>query len=303
LRVVRAGRQGLLRWPELALRTLKLLFRRKPAILFVQNPSLVLTTLVILTRRLFGYYLVVDAHNEGVRPFARRGRFVRWLTRRALSRADATIVTNTALAKDVKAEGGRPLVLPDRLPEPVLQARTQVEHERPLLVVISSFHPDEPVAAIIAAATMLPDVHFAFTGDARRFPCKGAVLPRNVQLTGYLTEKAFWRLLSQATVVCDLTLKPDCIVCGAYEALALAKPMVLSDNPATREIFGSAAVLTDNGPKSIARAVRTAVKRRNRLGANARALREEYPAPWETRAATAWHAICDGAMASSRGLV
>jgi hypothetical protein len=79
--------------------------------------------------------------------------------------------------------------------------------------------------------------------------------------------------------------------------------MVLSDNPATREIFGSAAVLTDNDPKSIARAVRTAVKRRNRLGANARALREEYPAPWETRAATAWHAICDGAMASSRGLV
>ena len=35
----------------------------------------------------------------------------------------------------------------------------------------------------------------------------------------------------------DLTLKPNCLVCGAYEALALQKPMVLTGNPATRDLF------------------------------------------------------------------
>ena len=88
--------------------TLSLLRRRKPEILFVQNPSLALTVLVILTRRLFAYYLVVDAHNEGVRPFHRPGALVCWLTRRVLNGADATIVTNAALVKDVTTAGGRP---------------------------------------------------------------------------------------------------------------------------------------------------------------------------------------------------
>src|SRR5690606_17758823 len=43
-------------------------------------------------------------------------------------------------------------------------------------------------------------------------------------------------------LVLDLTLKPNCLVCGAYEALAAHRPMVLSDNPATVDLFGKVAV-------------------------------------------------------------
>ena len=102
-------------------------------------------------------------------------------------------------------------------------------------------------------------------------------------------------------MICDLTLKPDCLVCGAYEALALAKPMVLSDNPATREIFGSAAVLTDNSAADIARAVATAVEQRERLETDARALRAGYAAPWQTQAASVWAAICAEATIKQKG--
>jgi glycosyltransferase involved in cell wall biosynthesis len=257
--------------------------------------------LAVLTRRLFGYYLVVDAHNEGVRPFHRPGALVRWFTRGVLKRADATIVTNAALVQDVAAAGGRPLVLPDRLPEPPpLPLKHEITDDAPHVVVIATFWGDEPIAAIIEAAATMPEVRFAFTGDARKFDKTGTELPPNVRLTGFLPDSAFWQLLAQAVVVCDLTLKSDCLVCGAYEALAVGKPMVLSDNPATRESFGPAAVLTGSAPDEIAQAVATAIQQRERLEANARDLREAFRTSWRTQAAATWDAILAGAAADDR---
>ena len=291
------------RWVGRSLSTLGLLHRTRPQILFVQNPSLALTVLVTLTRRAFGYYLVVDAHNEGVRPYLRPGRVVRWITQRLLRGADVTIVTNNALAKDVHDAGGRALVLPDSLPQPDLTGRLPLKKEENLVVIISSFMSDEPIGALVSAAGMLPELQFAFTGDSKRLGWNTCELPPNVRLTGYLAERAFWKLLSQAALVCDLTLKPDCLVCGAYEALALGKPMVLSDNQATREIFGTAAILAGGEAEDIARAVRTAIEQREQLEDHAWRLREGYGAPWRAQAAVIWDSIRAGATAPRRGVV
>jgi glycosyltransferase involved in cell wall biosynthesis len=301
LHVIRSERSGLRRWIDQAVMTFSLLRRRKPDILFVPSPSLALSVLAVLIRRLFGYFLVVDAHNEGVRPFHRRGALVRWLTRRVLSGADATIVTNTALAKDVTDAGGRPLVLPDSLPEPpAIRIERDVTETSPHVVVIATFWGDEPIAAMMEAAATMPEVRFAFTGDTRKFAGKDEQLPANVRLTGFLPDAAYWQLLAQAVVVCDLTLKSDCLVCGAYEALAVGKPMVLSDNPPTREIFGPAAVLTGSTPEEIAKALSTALEQRERLEANAQALREAFPTIWQPQAAAAWNAILAGTAAANR---
>jgi hypothetical protein len=79
--------------------------------------------------------------------------------------------------------------------------------------------------------------------------------------------------------------------------------MVLSDNPATREIFGRAAVLTNGEAADIAKAVQRAVAQRDRLGAEARRLREDYDAPWQAKAAIAHETIVARAIAARRGLV
>ena len=301
LHVFRSKRHGLGRWIEQAAETHRLLRRHKPEILFVQNPSLALTVLAVLTRRRFGYYLVVDAHNEGVRPFDRPGAFVGWLTRRLLKSADVTIVTNAALMKDVSIAGGRALVLPDSLPvPPLLVPTTRAIRNAADVVVIASFRSDEPIVAIIAAAAAMPEISFAFSGDARRFREKTAPLPANVRFTGFLPDHLYWQLLLQARVICDLNLKPDCLVCGAYEGLALAKPLVLSDNPPTREIFGPAAILTRSAPEEIESALRAALEQRDRLEANARELRKTFRARWQTQAAATWDAIRAGAAAASR---
>jgi glycosyltransferase involved in cell wall biosynthesis len=195
------------------------------------------------------------------------------------------------------------LVLPDSLPvPPVLAATRRLIEDAPHVLVIASFRSDEPTLAILAAAAKMPEIRFAFSGDARRFRKNGVELPSNVRFTGYLVERVYWQLLAQAGVICDLTLKPDCLVCGAFEALAMAKPMVLSDNPPTREIFGSAAVLTSNEPDSIVAALHMALAQRHQLAANARDVREAFRARWQIQAAAAWDAIRAGASAGNRGL-
>jgi len=294
LHVIRPEFAGPLRWVELSLKTLRLLRRTRPTTLFVQNPSLALTILAVAVRPLFGYYLVVDAHNEGVRPFDRPYAFVRWLTRRMLRSADITIVSNDALTKDVHEAGGRPLTLPDSLPKvPTSKSKSRRLRniETPDVVVIATYRRDEPIAAIVAAAATMPGIRFAITGAAMRYRETSGPLPPNVQLTGFLQDPDYWQLLARATVICDLSLKSDCLVCGAYEALAVGKPMVLSDNPATQEIFGPAAVLTGSSPEEIAKAFDRALEDRNNLQANALKLRETFPVRWQTEAAAVWDAI------------
>jgi glycosyltransferase involved in cell wall biosynthesis len=286
LQLVGSRRRGVLKWLDQSVRTIALLRRYRPDVLFVQNPSLGLTMLAVIVRRLFGYYLVVDAHNEGVRPFNRSGAAINTLTRSLLRRADATIVTNEALAADVLRAGGRPLVLPDRLPiPPALPAGpARSSGGAPRVVVVSTFAPDEPIASVMSAAASLPDVEFVITGNAQRIAGLDIAVPGNVRLAGFVPDQEYWELLAQAEVVCDLTLMPDCLVCGAYEALALGRPMVLSDNPPTRRLFGAAAVFTQSDAVSIAQAIRAALEQRGDLERRAREGRESFRAQWRSQA-------------------
>lgn len=295
--VVESARSPPLGWLLKSAGTLRLMRRHRPDMLFVQNPSLLLTLLAVVARPLFAYRLVVDAHNEGVRPFDRPGRVIGRITRYLLGAANATIVTNDALAKDVRRAGGRPVILSDPLPEPPDIGEPGNDSAVIRVAVVATYRPDEPVEAIVAAAAMLPDIRFSFSGDPRRFLRDNPDLPPNVVLAGYLPDRAYWEFLARATIVCDLTLKPDCLVCGAYEGLALAKPLLLSDNPATRSTFGGAAMLTDADPDSIARTVRAAVLHREQLEDDARITRDRYRGQWQDNSVEAWNSICSAAGA------
>ena len=299
LHVLRPKRSGPVRWIELSWQTLRILLKTRPDVLFVQNPSLALTILATTIRPVFRYRLVVDAHNEGVRPFDRPYAVIRQLTRLLLKSADITIVTNDALAADVGDAGGRALTLPDRIPSvPAIRTKGSGRDEPVDIVVVATYRRDEPIPAIVSAASTLPDLRFAITGPAVLYPDSADSLPANVRLTGFLPDPEYWRLLARASIVCDLTLKSDCLVCGAYEALAVGKPMVLSDNRPTREIFGSVAVLTGSYSREIASAIRQALESREQLEANTAALRNSYSTRWQTQAEKVWGEIEAGALAN-----
>ena len=263
--VLESRRLRLARYWALARRTLQELRRARPRVLIVQNPSIVLAALAVALRPWLGYRLVIDAHNEAVRPYIHDATFVRFLSRRLLRAADLTIVTNAELAEIVTWAGGRPAILHDRVPNVELTPPPPLENGVLRVAVICTFAPDEPLGEIFEAARLsVSGFEFFVTGRSERAPRELMKRkPSNLRLTGFLNEPDYWALLRSVHAVLDLTAMPDCLVCGSYEAIAVGRPLVLTDTPAGCALFGKSACFTHNTSGEISAALRQ--------------LRDEYP--------------------------
>lgn len=248
--VMTTPHRGMNRYLLLSGRTLALLWHRRPRVLIVQNPSLVLTLLVVLVRAVFGFRLIVDAHNAAIIPFVRPRWLIARVSRWLVGKADLTIVTNRQLADLVREQSGKPFVLPDRVPTPppVSGARLGTQFT---VALVAAFAADEPIDEVFEAVRET-DIVMYVTGDHRRMSRHIAKrVPKNVYFCGFLAETDYWALLSSVDGVVDLSRTSHCLVCGAYEALAVGKPMLLSRSVASMELFGSCALFTDNTPRDI----------------------------------------------------
>jgi hypothetical protein len=282
--VLESRRSGTLRVVDLACRTLRLLRRKRPNVVVMQNPSLTGTVVVTLLRPVLGFRLVVDAHNEAVQPYVNRSRAIRAVSHWVVRRADLTIVTNAGLAESVLEIGGTPFVLPDPIPEPPDAHPKPVEAKsgRERLLVIATGAPDEPLAEIAEAARSLPGVIFRITGKLA--PVRAALgneVPRNVEFTGFVDERVYWTLLEHSDLVVDLTKMEDCLVCGAYEAVAVTTPMVLSDNRASRALFGEIACLVPNHAEAIVQGIKDSLGQIDELRQCLPAFRTSYVEEWK----------------------
>jgi len=280
-------RKGMARYFELLLRTLAYLVRRRPRALIVQTPSMILGVLALLLRPLLRYTLVFDAHNEAVEPYLHSSavvvRISHWLARAA----DGIIVTNEPLARKVRALGGQPIVLFDPIPE----APDVPGLRRPgafTAAVISTFAADEPLDQVFLAARELGDgVQFYVTGNPAKL--RGALReqqPANVSLTGFLAEADYWQLLRSVDLVVDLTAMPDCLVCGAYEAVAVATPLMLTDSEVSRDLFEDAALYVHNETLAIVSGIRRAMGELERVKKSAISAAPRLNMRWERQSLT-----------------
>lgn len=274
---------GVRRYLVLTARTIGLLARRRPRVLLVQNPSLVLSALAVVLRGAFRYRLVVDAHNEAVDPYENRQFWIGGLSRWVVRRANLTIVTNRQLAQLVRGQRGVPFILPDRIPKAPGGPPRRLDAAFNV-VLIATFAKDEPISAIFDAVRDA-ELDLYVTGNPARLPASvKAAAPPNVRFTGFLAEEDYWSLLRSADAIVDLTLKPDCLVCGAYEALALGKPVLLSGNAASIELFNDGALYTDNSPADIRRALGRLRAGQRAQEAAARSKRDELIERWNANA-------------------
>ncbi len=275
------GRSGLLRYLSSGLRTVSCLVSSRPKVLMVQNPSMILTGLVLLLRPVFRYRLVVDAHNEAVEPYQHDNRFGRWLARQYMKRADLTIVTNEMMASVVRGCGGRAVILPDSIPD--CSATASPRHTgKPVIIMIATFAADEPVEEFLQAAGEYEDRLTAFvTGREERLSAAArALVKSNVHFTGYLEEPDYWNLLATADGIVDLTRKDNCLVCGAYEGVAAGRPLILSGNAATRAHFSKGVLYVDNSAAGISAAIGQLLERQDQLQQEIVELRDELRARW-----------------------
>jgi glycosyltransferase involved in cell wall biosynthesis len=276
---ITSGLPRLGRYAVLLARTVACVCRTPPEVLIVQCPSIVLGLWALALRPLFGYRLIADLHNEAVRPYIVTSRLYAWLLRIVHRAADLCIVSNPNLAPVVERVGGRTFVLPDKLPAlHAASSETSETAATPSVVFVCTFSPDEPFLEVIEAARALdPAVTVFITGRYRGKPLS---VPANVRLTGFLPEEAYVALLASADVIVDLTAIEDCLVCGAYEAVALGRPLVTSDTAALRSYFRRGTVYSRHDSGSLAAAITYALAHRERLAAEMRELKPALIASW-----------------------
>ena len=268
------------RYARLIGRTTWTLATRRPGVLFVQCPSILLGVWCALLKPLLRYRFVADLHNEAVEPFNYSFGGYRVLLRLIRRSADLSLVSNDALAAIVNGTGGRAFVLPDKVPDIPAAPAAAARPGSGRAVFICTFAPDEPVDEVVEAARLLgPAVTIHITGR----PVTGVTpvdLPAHVSLTGFLDEAAYQALLADADVLVDLTRMDNCLVCGAYEAVALQKPLVTSDTRALRGYFSKGTVFTRHDPASLADAIARAIANRDRLAAEMLDLKRELRDRW-----------------------
>ncbi len=273
-----------IRHPYLCLWTLYVIFRFRAKRLFVQNPSILLALLVVGLKRPFGWKVVVDSHNAGLRPDRAVFVWLEFLYRFVQKEADLTIVSNERLAQQVKQNGGKPFVLEDKLPSICNRAEPR-PGDGTLVVAIATFSRDEPIKELLEAVQLLDDgLRVYITGDKTKLRnYRISRLPPQAVLTGYLPDTHYVELLGRANTIIDLTLREDCLVCGAYEGVALAKPLILSDTMTLRRYFYKGVVFTQNRPEAIRDSIYTAVRDHARLSSEVRTLRTELALEWSAK--------------------
>jgi glycosyltransferase involved in cell wall biosynthesis len=265
------------------LATLAAIAKARPRIVFVQNPSIVLAALACALRRVLRYRVVVDRHSNFRFGNTETGLF-NAVSNYSLRRADLTIVTNAHVKQLVEAKGGRGFVLQDRLPT-LANARVSGLPGRVNVAFVCTYSPDEPVTEVIEAAHLLDgDVHIYITGrcDSLAASVRRSA-PANVIFTDYLGAAEYESLLASVDFVMELTTRDHTLLCGAYEAVSLAKPLIVSRTEALTQYFCQGTVVTDNQAEAIAAAVNAAAADLPRLQREVVALREDLARDWASR--------------------
>lgn len=269
-----------------AVLTARYLLRRRPRAIIVTNPPIfpaLLAWLYVLSRRAGEVCLALDSHpgsfgRQGDRLGARMVPVHAFLA----ARADVCLVTTEEWVAVVQRWGGRAAVVHEA-PGGWVACGPRALRERPQVLFVSRFAPDEPVPAVLEAARLLPEADFVVTGRRSGLaPGVGESAPPNVRFAGFLDSDAYRRAVYEADVVLALTTEPTSVMRAAYEAVYAAKPLAVSDWELARDLFPSAVHVANEGP-AIAAGLADALRRYPDMAAAAASARATQLQRWEAQ--------------------
>ncbi len=259
LYMILSERMALVRYISVSLKTISILLKERPECLIIQNPSIVLAVLAGFLKLIFKYRLVVDRHSNfllGKTQYNLLDRLFFLMSDFSIKMADLTIVTNENLKKYVELKGGKGFVLPDKLPTPRV-ALTHSQQRNNVVTFICTYASDEPYMEVIKAASVMDKkIKVHITGNDKKInPQVFQKLPDNVVITGFIPDKEYDELLQKSDIIMDFTKLENCMVCGAYEAVAMGKPLVTSSTDVLKEYFTQGTLHIDHSPQAICDAI------------------------------------------------
>lgn len=275
---------------SLIVKTLLILNTERPKVIVCQSPPITCAFVAMLYRYIFAGRLkpkvIIDAHTGGIlRPWSKT------ISKFLMRRASANIVINDEQRKYLNDNYQiNPIVLEDPIPDfsGVLSGgHGSFDTEEKALfnvAVISSFSYDEPLQPLLDAASSLPGVYFYITGDKRN--AKRDILKAkldNVIFTGFLEHGKYIDLLKKADVIVDLTTESTSIVAGGFEAVALERPLIVSNWPPLRRYFTKGTIYVNNTADEIRQAISFSTAKRAELSREMAQLKAEKVKEWQEK--------------------
>jgi glycosyltransferase involved in cell wall biosynthesis len=288
---------SIIKYPLLFVKTLYILKREKPEIILCQSPPIFCALAAMVYQYLTGKKnsaVLIDAHTQS---FDKPWSYFKALNRLALRRASMVIVTNVELQSKILLNYGiNSIVLEDRIPDfdmspsagyQKTNTKEKDDDDNNLffkVVVISSFAADEPLENVLDSAEDLTDVKFFITGDKSK--ADKQFLKRklnNVVFTGFLEHDAYISLLQNVDTIMVLTKRDRTMLAGAYETLALEKPLITSNWVPLKQYFNKGAIHVDNSSDEIKQAIKTVQRKKEALAKDMHQLKIEKINEWEDK--------------------
>lgn len=267
-----------LRYIVQAWKTWRLLKEERPAFIIVQSPPVFAPLAVALWCKLRGRKrasYILDCHPGTF--YHPQWRWALPVIRPLVRSAAVSLLCNEDAQNYMSKWNANYVFLPDGLPDLNPVSGTVGSEGDARIAVISTLADDEPVLELLKAARLTPHVTYYLTGDLRRATKEMlAIKPENVIMTGYLRGSVYNGLLYNVQGIMVLSRLPTTLSCGAFEALSLAKPTIVSDLPEQRKWFSRGFIMVENTPQGIAQGVDKLLSEYTRHTHQAELLREEY---------------------------
>jgi len=242
-----------------SLSTLRFIAKQKPKIILVQLPQGPLLFEAFILKVLLKCRIVADVHTGFLIASDWKGLLLNAPFLKFLRVADLIIVHNE-FQLNLVPSGLKEKTLVVLDPWHLIAGngeKCEVEQSG-YIVFPASFASDEPLEEVINSVNSFNiDVKMYVTGNWRRQPKLLKYASDRVTFTGYLPNREYNRLLSKATAVITGTKREYTSLMSAWEAVAYAKPLALTETDTLKSLFKDYAIFYDwkNG-KSIAEAIK-----------------------------------------------
>ncbi len=261
------------------LKTLAIICSERPHVVFIQNPPLIPVLILWVYSFLMKVHYIPDTH-ASVFTSRRWNRFL-WLYRFLSKRALTNILHNDYFVKKVRDWGANAINL-GGVPRQLKTNKTYPLRDGFNVVFPCSFYGDEPVEEVILAARELQGVKFYITGDLRRAPKELTKnVPNNIVFTDFLPHEDYVALLKACDVVICLVNQDLTNQSGAYEAIAIGRPIIVSNWPLLREIYYRGTIHIDNKCISLVKAIKAIQNNYAHYLDEIKLLKEEGLSNWE----------------------
>ena len=261
-----AGKSLIQRYVASGIFTYRALGRSSGDVIFLMLPPAPLLVLVRILRP--RAEIIADLHTG----FFSDPKW-QWSTKLCMKllKGSIAIVTNSPLEERCRSNGVSAIILHDLLRNAndcLEKPRTVGQNAAPTVVCPLSYANDEPVAGLLQAARLSPDVNFVLTGRPPNSITDQA--PSNVTFTGYLSNGDYEKLLNRSDVVVALTTRDLTMQRAGYEAFMARKPQVTSDFTTLKDFYEDCAIYVEPAEAvSIAAGVREALQRTDDLSKRA----------------------------------